>query len=133
MTRRQDYPFFSFLVTCELMLVTRSQVVHDYRQSCSSQLVPCNELSRAVVSLINDVVGLVQDVDVIRQLVGCQHATAARTAAVTLSWMVTLQTVMRRVRVLKRASRHVLLLLLNKDHAANSTRVLRHWPILQLQ
>ena len=32
------------------------------------------KLSRAVVSLINDVVGLVQDVDVIRQLVGCQHA-----------------------------------------------------------
>ena len=91
------------------------------------------KLSRAVVSLINDVVGLVQDVDVIRQLVGCQHAAAARTAAATLLWMVTLQTAMRRVRVLKSASHNVLLYFSNKYHAANSTRVLRHWPILQLQ
>ena len=84
------------------------------------------KLSRAVVSLINDVVGLVQDVDVIRQLVGCQHAAAARTAAATLLWMVTLQTAMRRVRVLKSASHNVLLYFSNKYHAANSTRVLRH-------
>jgi hypothetical protein len=52
-------------------------------------------LSRAVVNLIDDVVGLVRDMNVIRQLVGCQHASAAWTAAVMISWMVTLQTAMR--------------------------------------
>ena len=36
-------PVFLLFVTCELMLVTRSQVVSDYRQSCTNQLVPCHE------------------------------------------------------------------------------------------
>jgi hypothetical protein len=123
-------PVFLLFVTCVSMLVMRSQVVNVYRQSCTSQLILCDDTVSCSCQHDQRCCWLRARRGrhpAVGWLSACSSSTDRCRYAI-VDAMVTLQTAMRLTRAHAKARfAQCLCLLLNKDHAANSTRVLRHF------